>query len=194
MKIALAHDFLMSYGGAERVLEVLHEVWPEAPVYTAFVNKKAMGKQWQRFAGWDIRSSWGEKVPFIDKLASPLRLLAKPMFESFDISGFEAVISSTSMYMAKAIGRPDKKRPIHFCYCHTPPRPLYGYPTASNWQRYWWGRVIGGGINFCNRIAPFCRYFPIYIFVTITRKIFPQMIKLATFAQLPLSMNTNAFF
>ena len=57
-RIALAHDYLCEYGGAERVLEALHELFPDAPVYVAFADPQAMGAHWQRFTGWDIRQSW----------------------------------------------------------------------------------------------------------------------------------------
>jgi hypothetical protein len=43
MKIALVHDFLVRYGGAERVLNVLSEMYPEAPIYTLMYNERAMG-------------------------------------------------------------------------------------------------------------------------------------------------------
>jgi glycosyltransferase involved in cell wall biosynthesis len=155
MKIALAHDFFSVYGGAERVVEALHEVWPEAPIFTAFVDKQGLGKHWQRFTDWDIRTSWAQKIPGIRKLHSPLRLLAKKMFESFDVSEYDVVVASSNMYMAKAIGRKDKKRPLIICYCHTPPRSLYGYPTARHWQRYWWGKVVGSLMSFFMRIQDF---------------------------------------
>ena len=41
MKVALVHDYLREYGGAERVLEALHEIYPDAPLYTAFVDQKS---------------------------------------------------------------------------------------------------------------------------------------------------------
>jgi hypothetical protein len=62
--IAITHDFLREYGGAERVVEALHAMFPQAPLYTAFVDKEAMGKQWHRFANWDIRTTWASRIPF----------------------------------------------------------------------------------------------------------------------------------
>lgn len=44
LKVALVHDYLREYGGAERVLESLHEIFPDAPVYTAFVDQKLWDK------------------------------------------------------------------------------------------------------------------------------------------------------
>ena len=49
MKVALVHDYLREYGGAERVLEALHEIFPDAPVYTAYYNPEALGENNKRF-------------------------------------------------------------------------------------------------------------------------------------------------
>lgn len=130
-KIALVHDYLREYGGAERVLEALHEIFPEAPVYTAFTDAKAMGKNWRRFADWDIRQTKICKLPFYKKLFSPMRIFAKWAFEQLDLSEYDFVISSSNAYFAKAVKVPNGK---HFCYCHTPPRVLYGYTAKSNWR------------------------------------------------------------
>ncbi|OGJ37585.1 MAG: hypothetical protein A2383_01025 [Candidatus Pacebacteria bacterium RIFOXYB1_FULL_39_46] len=131
MKIALVHDYLREFGGAERVLMALHEMFPEAPVYTAFYDKKALGMHAQHFAGWDIRETWLAKVPWIKKLYSPLRFLAPKAFADLDLSKFELVISSSNAYFAKAVKVPHGK---HLCYCHTPPRVMYGYSVMSEWR------------------------------------------------------------
>lgn len=148
-KIALVHDYLREYGGAERVLEALHEMYPEAPVYVAFTDPKAMGRHWQRFENWDIRQTWLSKIPVIKRLFSPLRILAPRAFASLDLSEFDVVISSTNAYMAKAVRVPNGK---HICYCHTPPRSLYGYSTMSDWKKRWWIRLPGELINHVMRI------------------------------------------
>lgn len=143
-KIALVHDYLREYGGAERVLEALHEIYPEAPVYTAFVDEKAMGQNWQRFANFDIRQSKMTKLPFYKKLFSPMRIFAKWAFEQFDLSEYDLVISSSNAYFAKAVKVPNGK---HFCYCHTPPRVLYGYSAKSSWRANPLTRFAGNFLN-----------------------------------------------
>lgn len=132
LRIALAHDYLCEYGGAERVLEALHELFPSAPVFVAFADPQAMGVHWQRFAGWDIRQSWLTKLPAYKKLFSPYRIFAPQFFSRFDLSEYDLVISSSNAYFAKAVRVPNGK---HICYCHTPARALYGYTTLSDWQR-----------------------------------------------------------
>lgn len=144
LKIALVHDYLREYGGAERVLEAFHEIFPDAPVYTAFVDQEAMGQNWQRFANWDIRQSKLTNLPFYKKLFSPMRIFAKWAFEQFDLSEYDLVISSSNAYFAKAVKVPNGK---HFCYCHTPPRVLYGYSAKSNWQANPLTRFAGNFLN-----------------------------------------------
>jgi len=144
MKVALVHDFLLEYGGAERVVEALHELWPEAPVYTAFVDPKELGSHWERLRTWDIRTSWGQRIPFFRQLQSPLRFLAPAYFKHFDLSKYDVVISSTNAYFAKSVNVPSG---IHICYCHTPARALYGYPTRIEWKKHLATRIYGTVVN-----------------------------------------------
>jgi glycosyltransferase involved in cell wall biosynthesis len=148
LKVALVHDYLREYGGAERVLEALHEMFPEAPLYTAFVDSDALGIHWNRFKDWDIKESSAAKIPFIhaNKVYSPLRLLSSYFFEGFDFSGYDVVISSTNMYMAKAVLTGPQT--LHVSYIHTPSRSLYGYTTRTDWKSRPLTRVIGELINF----------------------------------------------
>lgn len=146
MKVALVHDYIKEYGGAERVLEALHEIWPKAPVFTTVYLPQFLGPHKGRFKDWDIRTSWLQKIPFIHKLISPIRLLTPWVFEDWNFTGFDIVIvSATGAYFPNLIIR--KPETLHICYCHTPPRYLYGYPTARNWQKYFWGRVLGNFFN-----------------------------------------------
>lgn len=151
-KIALVHDFLREYGGAERVLEALHKMYPEAPVYVAFLDKKALGKHWKKFEDWDIREAWFSKIPLHKKLYSPLRFFAPQAFMDLDLSEYDTVISSSNAFEAKAV----KTKPgRHFCYCHTPPRALYGYSTASEWKKNPLIKFFGTIINHYMRVIDF---------------------------------------
>lgn len=152
MKVALVHDYLIDYGGAERVLEVLHEMYPKAPVYVAFVDRQKMGVHWQNFADWDIRETWMAKIPLIKKLYSPLRVLADKAFYALDLSAYDVVISSSNAYMGKAVHAPNG---IHVCYCHTPPRALYGYSTMTNWKSNPLFNIAGTLLNHYMRIVDY---------------------------------------
>lgn len=146
MKIAIVHDYIKEYGGAERVLETLHEIWPEAPVFTTVYLPQFLGPHRNRFTDWDIRTSSLQSIPFIEKLISPVRLLTPWVFENWNFEGYDAVIvSATGAYSPNLIVR--KPDTLHICYCHTPPRFLYGYPTARNWQNNVLGKIAGNLVN-----------------------------------------------
>ena len=143
MKVALVHDYLSEFGGAERVLLALSEIWPEAPIYTAFVRPGSAAAE--RFKGKKIITSWAQYLPgFSRYLYSPLRFLAPQIWGSFNrkLKDYDVVISSSSWYITKGFGVN-----CEICYCHTPPRWLYGYRTSMEWQKYWpiriYGQVIG---------------------------------------------------
>lgn len=161
MKIALVHDQLAEFGGAERVLLAMSKIWPKAPIYTAFYRKGSAA--WERFKDRDIRVSWAHYIPgFSTRLHSPLRFLAPAIWNSFDFSEYDVVISSSSWYITKGFGRRRigeigkiggirEKKPIEICYCHTPPRWLYGYQTNVNWQKYPPVRAYGNIVGFFMR-------------------------------------------
>jgi glycosyltransferase involved in cell wall biosynthesis len=135
MKVALVHDYIKEYGGAERVLETLTEIFPEAPIYTAFCAKNSEG--FKHFKDKQIVTSWVQHLPFFkSRLYSPLRFLTPLIWGSFNLSKYDLVISSSSWFIAKGFKKSNDKF-TEICYCHTPPRWLYGYTTSVNFQRYW---------------------------------------------------------
>jgi glycosyltransferase involved in cell wall biosynthesis len=155
MKVALVHDFLLEYGGAERVLEVLHEMYPEAPLYTAMVNWDRMGQFADRFKGWDIKTSFMQNHWVTRRFYSPLRFLAPLVWESFNFDQYDVVISSSSWYITHGIiTRPET---LHLCYLHTVPRYLYGYKTKMNWTKHWpmrwYGKLIGTNLRQYDYLA-----------------------------------------
>lgn len=153
MQIALVHDYLKEYGGAERVLEALHQMFPQAPVFVAIYNRQGLGIHAARFKGWDIRTSVMQQIPFITQLLSPLKFLSPLAFESFDLRSFDLVISSSSAYFSKAvITQPNC---LHINYVHTPPRYLYGYTVSSSYQKNIISRVLGGLLNHFMRLWDF---------------------------------------
>lgn len=146
MKIALVHDYLREYGGAERVLEVLHELYPNAPLYTSFVDWEAMGDHATRFKDWNIKTSWVQHNWLVRKYHSPLRFLAPKIWESFDLHGYDVVLSSSGWFICRGVKV--KKPSMHICYIHHPPRNLYGYDTGSLVKKYWFIKYYASIINF----------------------------------------------
>ena len=130
MKIALVHDYIKEYGGAERVLETLYEIYPEADVYTSVYLPEFLGPHKKRFEKMRIHTSFFQYVPFNYKLLSPFRIISPLAFFLFNFSKYDAVIvSQTGAYFPNCIRKGGAK---HICYTHTPPRYLYGYMTARN--------------------------------------------------------------
>ncbi len=116
MKVALIHDYLTQYGGAERVLTALCELFPRAPIYTLIYNEKLTGGA---FGKRIIRTSFLQNIPFAKKnhrLFSPFMPLA---VEQFDLSHYDLVISDSSGYTKGVIVKPGM---YHLDYCHTPLR------------------------------------------------------------------------
>ncbi len=145
MRIALVHDYLREYGGAERVLECMREIWPGAPVYTSFVDWDGLGIHADRFRSWDIRTSWIQQNIIVRKLHSPLRFLARYVWESFDFSSFDVILSSSGWFICRGIR---KRNALHISYIHHPPRNLYGYATGSSFQRHAIVRWYAFFVNF----------------------------------------------
>jgi glycosyltransferase involved in cell wall biosynthesis len=155
MRVAIVHDYIKEYGGAERVLEALTEIFPNAPIYTAFYDKK--GTAYEHFKDKEIIPSWAHSVPFFaSRLHSPLRFLAPFIWESFDLSRYDVIISSASWYITKGFRkRFAKSHFIEICYCHTPPRWLYGYATSVNFQKYALVRAYGAIVGHFMRLYDF---------------------------------------
>ena len=139
MKVALVHDYLNEFGGAEQVLLSLSNLFPEAPIYTAFAVPGSSAVK--EFSKKKIVTSWMQYVPFYSRLYSPLRFLIPWVWGGFNFSDYDVVISSASWYVTKGFAKEPK--PVEICYCHTPPRWLYGYTTSVDWQKYWWVRAYG---------------------------------------------------
>lgn len=150
MKIALVHDQLQEFGGAERVLIALKEIFPEADVFTSFYNPKTLGIHAKHFKDWNIITSWGDKIGLLKKWYSPLRFLTPYIWEPFNFNEYDLVISSSGSYMCKGIIT--KPKTTHICYLHHPPRYLYYYETAREWQKHKPIEIYGHLINHDLRI------------------------------------------
>ena len=126
MKIALVYDWIATWGGAERVLLSLHEMFPKADWYTAYYDKK--NAPWAD--DFTIQTSFIQKIPIN---SYRLRWLASPLFpfafESFNFTNYDLVISCTSYFSKSVITRPETK---HICYLLTPTRHLWKDPYIHN--------------------------------------------------------------
>ena len=116
MKIALVHDYLVQYGGAERVLECFTELFPYAPIYTLVYDREAMHGI---FAQKDIRTSFIQKIPWARKKHRLFPQLMPMAIEQFDFSAYDIVLSDSSSYAKGIITGPET---LHISYIHTPMR------------------------------------------------------------------------
>ncbi|HLE49646.1 MAG TPA: glycosyltransferase [Patescibacteria group bacterium] len=134
MKIALVHDYIKEFGGAERVLRVLADMYPTAPIYTAFVMPGSVAAR--LFSDRKIIESPFSLLLRYGNLHSPLRFLLPWVWGSLDLSSFDLVITSCSGYIARGFRVSAKTRVV--AYCHTPPKYLYGLQKSISWMGFNW--------------------------------------------------------
>ncbi|MFZ1736252.1 MAG: glycosyltransferase [Candidatus Moraniibacteriota bacterium] len=116
MKVALVHDYLVQHGGAERVLEVFADMFPEAPIFTLIHDREAMHSA---FEDHDIQTSFLQRVPWAKRNHRLFPMLMPLAIEQFDFRDFDLVISDSSSYAKGIITGPNT---LHVCYMHTPMR------------------------------------------------------------------------
>jgi len=137
MKVALVYDRVNKIGGAEKVLQTLHEIWPDAPLFTSVYSKK--NASWAK--DFRVIPSFLQHIPFAKKAHEFFPGLTPMAFESFNLKSFDVVISVTSAEAKSVITTPKQ---IHICYCLTPTRYL--------WSGYW-DYLQNPGFNLLNPIA-----------------------------------------
>lgn len=119
MQIALVYDRVNKWGGAERVLLALHKLFPNAPLFTAvYAPSKA---KWAKIFP-NVIPSFLQKLPLMQNKHELLGTFTPIAFESFDLSGFDLVISVTSESAKGVLTKPPTK---HICYMLTPNRYLW---------------------------------------------------------------------
>lgn len=125
-RVALVHDFLVSYGGAERVLEAIAQMYPDAPIYTLLANPELVEG---RFKGRDIRTSFLQKFPqFLRKRYRWLLPFFPVAVEAFDLREFDLVISSSGAWSKGIVTRLNT---THIAYLHSPMR--YAWDTHAQY-------------------------------------------------------------
>ena len=119
LKVALVHDYLVEYGGAERVMECFAAIFPDAPIYTLVYDPKLVKKVVPKRI---VRSSFLQKIPFARSSHRFFPLLMPMAAESFDLSYYDLVLSDSASYAKGVITPPGA---FHICYCHTPTRYVW---------------------------------------------------------------------
>lgn len=114
-RIAIVCDWLVSRGGAERVISTLSDMFPDAPIFTSLYNKDALPE----FSSRDVRMSFLQGIPGAQSKHAFFLPLMPHAFEQFDLSAFDIVISSAHSCAKGVITKP---RTLHISYCHSPMR------------------------------------------------------------------------
>ena len=125
-KIAIVHDFLENYGGAESVLESFCELFPQAPIYTLIYNRDNVQK-WDRdwIANKKIKESFLQKAPgFLRKRKKYLLPLMPTAVEALNLREYDLVISSSSAFSKGIVIKP---KTTHICYMHGPMRYVWDW-------------------------------------------------------------------
>jgi len=121
MQLALAHEYFSVHGGAERVVDVLHAMWPQAPVFTFFHDRRAYGD----LQGWDLRTSFLQQLPIGGGAHRVLLPLYPRAARSLRVpAATDAVLTSTSAFIK---GLSLAERTVHVAYCHSPTRYLWDW-------------------------------------------------------------------
>ncbi len=139
-RIALVHHWLVSPGGAERVLYELHQMYPEAPIYTAAYRPE----KFPEFADAKIKTTFLDKIPLLKRKHQLFPLFLGLPFKTLDMSQYDVVISSCAAE-AKYVRTGDNT--LHICYCHTPVRYY--------WSDYEWRlkHMPFGRFNWLGRLV-----------------------------------------
>lgn len=134
-RVAIVHDWLYG-GGAERVVEELHGMFPDAPIFTSYCSP-----EWRRRLDGKVRTGY---LQHFRSLRRFLPLFQYWWFRSLKLDDYDIIISSTGNGMAKAVRAP--KHAKHICYCHTPVHYLW-----RHYDRY----MQEPGFGMLNAVARF---------------------------------------
>jgi len=124
-RVALVHDFLLDLRGAERVFAAICEAWPEADVFTAVYDEQGTEG---RFADRHPRTSFLQRARPTSRTFRSLLPLYPHAIESFDLRGYDTVISSSSAWAHGVLVDPGA---VHVCYCHNPFRYAWSEREAT---------------------------------------------------------------
>jgi len=146
-KVALVHDYLNQYGGAERTLEKIFEIFPEAPIYTGILDLKKLPDSFKN------KTIYTPNLNFLFKKFPKLfTFLMGNRFENFDLSSYDLIISDGTAWAKSVI---TEKNQLHISYIHTPPRFLYKYSSENTLRKKWYLKPLFAYLDFHLRIWDF---------------------------------------
>jgi glycosyltransferase involved in cell wall biosynthesis len=145
-KVALVHDYLVQYGGAEKTLEAIAELFPEAPIYTGIYKPQMLSDFLNK------RKIIHSNSSILGKFPKYLTFLMPLVFENFDLTEYDLVISDGTSWAKGVLTSPDQK---HISYVHTPPRFLYKYSVETQKRNKWYFKPFVAFIDNVLRVWDF---------------------------------------
>ena len=142
MKVAIVHDFLSQYGGAEKVIEVFNGLFPDAPIFTPIYVQNKLPPI---FKEMNIKASFMQKFPFLDKNFKKYLIFYPKAIESFDLSNYDLILSSSSSFAKGAI---KDKNAYHICYCYTPMRYICDYRHYIEKENFNSSKIVENASRF----------------------------------------------
>jgi glycosyltransferase involved in cell wall biosynthesis len=148
-RVAITTDWLVSFGGAERVLTELLRLYPDAPIHTSVHDPAALPPECR---GWNVVPSFLQRLPLSRRYHRALLPLMPAAFESFDLSGYDVVLTTASAFAKGVVTQPGVP---NVCFCHTPPR--YLWDQFHEQTRHLRGRAllsaVATGLRLWDRVA-----------------------------------------
>ena len=135
MKLAIVHDYLNQMGGAELVLKVLHELYPDAPIFTSIYDPALVDADFRKM---DVRTTFMQRLPLVARHHQAFLPIFPFAFESIDLRPFDVVLSMSSAWSKNVLTRPET---CHINYCLSPMRFAWSFldyaarEQISDWQR-----------------------------------------------------------
>lgn len=136
MKIAIVHDSLVEFGGAERVLLAILELFPDADVYTAYADKAFVETFFSQLVPSHLFPSWADGT-IVTKHGSLFQLCSSLVWRSFDLEKYDLVLSLSGYLGSNMVS---VKRPVHIEYVHSLPKNLYGLDPV-----FWLQKIVPYG-------------------------------------------------
>lgn len=142
-RVALIHDYLVQYGGAEKTLEIMSDIFPEAEIFTGIYKPDLLSKKLNSkkiiSPGTSLLSKWPKYFTFLMPL----------YFENFDLRNYDLIISSGNAWAKGVLTKPTQ---LHISYVHTPPRFLYKYSVESTNRNNWYYKPFVSFIDTSLRV------------------------------------------
>jgi glycosyltransferase involved in cell wall biosynthesis len=132
-KIAIVHDALVNMGGAERVVGIFHELFPDAPIFTTVYNPS---KTYSIYENAEIKTTSLQKIARNEVMVRMMMPLCISQMKKFNLQGFDIVLSSAA-WCAKNIFPRDNS--LYICYCYAPFRLIWDtehyFKGSNGWLR-----------------------------------------------------------